>query len=301
MLPKRAILLFLSLLLACQSFAPPPTPTPLITYTVDDFTFEDPLTQERMIALDRCLAEITTGSDWRHFPFTSGGNFLRAKWCRGTGAHTDCQITDSSQDQRDQHVLELYTLQYNFDLSHVFGLGMSARWVPLKNGWGAAFYFAEGGQTVVGEGFGLSLMEYNDSQELPVNQLTFGMDNSYKIGETTLSFPAQLPQRDELALYLASPDALLAHGQYVLTGLSETVKSALNAHTITTCDYGPYEANGIPPACYPRPLTAEEERVALEEAQAYFARQSEVLAENYVEMFGALGEAFPFEGCWPEK
>jgi hypothetical protein len=302
---QRAFFLLLPLvLLACQIFTPPPAPATPTPIALADISFDDPLTQERFTSLDRCLAEFATGPDWRHIPYTRGGNFIRTKWCRGAGALSDCQITFGNQNRHDQHSVELYTLQYGNDLSHAFGLGLSARWVPPQTGWvppqtgwGAALYFAEGGQTVVGEGFSVSFMEYG-AEEVPVNELHFGMINEYKIGETTLSYPAQLPLRDELALYIASPESLLAQGQAVLSGLEDVVQSALDAHAITTCDYGPYNGDGIPPACYPRPLTGEEAQAARAEAARYFANQQAVLAGNYEAMYEALGVAFPFEGCW---
>ncbi|MCB9134295.1 MAG: hypothetical protein H6636_02645 [Anaerolineales bacterium] len=300
---KRAFLLLLPLLLACQIFTPtpaPPTPTPIPLH-LSNITFDDPLTQTRMLALDRCMSNLATSSEWRHFPYENIGAFIEAKWCTGSRAAPDCQITEGNQNQRDQHVLNLYTLHYGDDVTNAFGLGLSARWVPPQTGpqtdWSAAFSFSEGGRTVVGEGFSLSFKEYGSALE-PLNELNFGMSNDYKIGETTLTYPAQHPQRDELALYIASPESFLAKGQSVLNGLSETVQAALDAHTIMTCDYGPYNGDGIPPACNPRPMTADEEQVARDEATQYFANQLAVLAANYEAMFAALEEAFPFETCW---
>lgn len=308
--PKRAFLFLLPLtLLACEVFGislsstpAPPTPTP-IPIRLSDITFDDPLTQTRMLALDRCIADLATGSDWRYFPYENIGAFIEAKWCTGSRAAPDCQMTEGNQNQRDQHLLSLYTLHYGDDVTNAFGLGLSARWVPPQTGpqteWAAAFSFSEGGRTVVGEGFSLSFKEYGSAME-PVNELHFGMSNDYKIGETTLSYFAQHLQRDELALYIASPESFLAQGQYILTGLAATVQAALDAHTITTCDYGPYNNDGIPPACNPRPLTAEEELAAKAEVEQYFANQQAVLEGNYEAMFTALGVAFPFETCWDE-
>jgi len=296
---KQLLLFLLLFLLACQTFSP--ISTPLTPIALSDITFEDTFIQERMVALDHCITEIASDSDWRYVPYTSGGAFITARWCQGTGASSDCQITSANQDQRDQHDFELYTLHFGDDPTHAFGLGLSALWVPSDTGWGVVFSFSEGGRTIVGEGFTLSFSEYDNTQEEPVNRLIFGMDNAYKVGETTLTYPAQHPLRDELALYLASPDSLLAQGQTVLNGLAETVETALNAHTTTTCNYGPYEGNGIPPACNPRPLTTEEEQTAQKEAEQYFANQEKVLAENYGEMYDTLQTAFPFEACWPEK
>ncbi|NUM47746.1 MAG: hypothetical protein HUU38_23825, partial [Anaerolineales bacterium] len=271
---------------------------------LSQITFDDPLTQTRLLTLDRCMAEIAAGPEWRHFPYESIGAFIEAKWCTGSHAAPDCQITAGNQHQRDQHVLNLYTLHYGEDVLNAFGLGVHARWVPPQTGpqtaWAAAFSFSEGGRTVVGEGFSVSFLEYGSAVE-PIHELHFGMNNDYKIGETTLTYPAQLPQRDELALYIASPESLLSQGQIVLTGLAETVQAALDAHTITTCEYGPYNNDGIPPACTLRPLTAEEEQAAKTEAEQFFANQQAVLAENYEGMFAALEKAFPFQTCWAEE
>jgi len=81
--------------------------------------------------------------------------------------------------------------------------------------------------------------------------------------------------------------------------LEQKVITAIPSNQITTCDHGPYQGDGIPPQCTPRPLTPEEEEEELELAEVYFAEQDQLLRNHHREMYEAWMMTFPFNECWP--
>lgn len=86
-------------------------------------------------------------------------------------------------------------------------------------------------------------------------------------------------------------------GLVQIQALAQKANTTINAHQANTCDLGPYVGNGIPPACTPRLLTANEEADELARANAYFAEQEQLLREHYQEMYAAWMAAFLFDQC----
>ena len=306
---KIKIMLFCSLMLlsvlACNStiFIPASAPGPTLQpiASVDELQFKDFETGRRFRRLDRCIKNLVDDS-WRTTSYQLAGNFYTSKWCRGAGARSDCQITDSTIDNRDQRVIRLNTLFYNQSYPEVFGLGFQSLWVPKSTGWGVSYYFAENGAGVVGDGWGVTFREYMTPTGQPEANVDLGWDYSYTIfgpNRTTFEYPSDLPLREDLALYLSAPDAMRDRGLVQIQALAQKVITAIDTHQVNTCDLGPYLGNGIPPACTPRPLTASEEAGELSKANAYFAEQEQLLHDHYQEMYEAWMAAFPFDQCWP--
>jgi hypothetical protein len=181
-------------------------------------------------------------------------------------ARRDCVLAGSSADHRDQHIVELDTLFY--DWPHVFGLEVSARWVPPAPGWGAHFNFSEDGQSVLGEGFGLDFSFYAAPAGAPQSQLHLGSSYSYPIYETQVQYLSSQPLREDLAGYIASPEAMRERGLEQMEAALKKVEDKLRLHQVTRCEYGPYKGNGIPPVCNSRPLTPTEEQAALSMSEA---------------------------------
>ena len=205
-------------------------------------------------------------------------------------------------NDRDQHVIELNTLLYTQTYPEVFGLGLASLWVPESTGWGALFSFAEKGEGVVGEGWSVMFSKYATPTGPPEVTVSLGGTYSYTIygpDRTTFDHPSDLPLREDLALYLASPQEMRARGLTQLQALAQKVDTALKEHQVNTCDLGPYLGKGIPPACTPRPMTPEEEAAELARAEAYFAGQEQSLNSDYPEMYAAWMAAFPMDACWP--
>lgn len=297
--------LMLLSMLACYSnlFAPPaasPTPQPVVS--LDELRFKDADTGRRFRALDRCIRDIVDDS-WQTTSYQLVGNFYRAGWCRGTGARDDCQIASSTMDDRDQHVIELNTLFYVRNYPEVFGLVLQSLWVPKSTGWGVSYSFSESGNRVVGEGWRVTFRKYATPTGPPEATVDLGWDYSYIIfgpNRTTFEHPSDLPLREDLALYLSSPEAMRDRGLAQSQALAQKVRTAIHAHQVNTCDLGPYLGRGIPPACTPRPLTATEEAAELARAEAHFAAQEQSLRDDYQELYVVWMRAFPLDQCWPE-
>jgi hypothetical protein len=287
--------------LACRIplVAPTPTSTPLPVASLDELRFDDPETGRRFRALDACIQEIADNG-WRTTGYRLIGNFYTSRWCRGDGARDDCQIASSTRNNRDQHVIELETFFYPSDYPQVFGLNLAALWVPERDGWGASFYFSEGGGSFHGEGVGINFSLYETGHHEPSARVSVIGRLTYGPLETGIRLPPKgLSAREELALYLASPEALRDEGLAQIQALAARVDEALRTHQVTACDRGPYQGDGIEPPCTPRPLTPDEEATELARAEAYFDEQQRLLRENYREMYAALMRAFPLDQCWP--
>ncbi|MGC9393444.1 MAG: hypothetical protein ACP5J4_01165 [Anaerolineae bacterium] len=287
--------------LACRSLlgTSVPTSTPRHVVTLDELRFDDPETERRFRALDACIQEIIAAG-WRTTGYKLIGNFYSSRWCRGAGARDDCQIASSTRHNRDQHVIELETFFYPSSYPQVFGLKLAALWVPEQDGWGAHFYFTEDGGDFHGDGVAIGFGQYETGSREPVASVSVIGPLVYRLFETGVALPPEgLSIREELALYLVSPEALRDEGLAQIGALAARVDEALRTHQVTACDRGPYQGKGIEPPCTPRPLTPEEEAAELARATAHFAEQQRLLRENYREMYAALMHAFPLDRCWP--
>jgi hypothetical protein len=276
-----------------------PTSMPLSIVDLDELRFDDPEIERCFQALNACIREIAIDG-WRTTGYKLIGNFYSSRWCRGAGARDDCQIASATRHNRDQHVIELETFFYPSSYPQVFGLNLAALWVPEQDGWGAHFYFSEGGRNFYGEGVGISFSQYETGSREPVASVSVIGPLTYQLFETGVALPPEdLSTREELALYLVSPEALRDEGLAQIQALATRVDETLRTHQVTACDRGPYEGNGIEPPCTPRPLTPEEEAAELARAATYFDEQQRLLRENYQEMYAALMQAFPLDRCWP--
>lgn len=284
---------------ACRALQTPavPTPTSIPAPTINELTFEDPETEVRFKTLNECIMDIT-GETWRTTSYKLIGNFYESRWCTGTGARDDCQITDNSMHKRDQRQVGLNTLFYPDQPTLVFGLGLQSLWTPESTGWGAVFYFSEKGKTIIGNGWNVSFHYYDDAYDPPTKSISLGSSLSYQIVQTTLRHNANLPLREDLAIYLNSPESMRDRGikQYRL--FLADIEEKLNNHEITTCDWGEYKGDGIPPVCNSRPMNAEEEEAEVKKAQIFFEEQIQLLQEDYQELHAAWMASFPFDDCW---
>lgn len=287
-------------MLACRFFSllePTPTLTPTPVPGVNELRFTDAETGKRFRSLNGYIKGFVDET-WRTTLYHMTGNFYESRWCRGAGVAPDCGSTYSTTDNRDQHVIDLYTLFYN-DFPEVTGLGFSASLTPTETGWGASFSFSEGGTTTVGEGWGVTFSEYTAPTGSPAAIVTLGGNYSYKINDTYIDYSPGQPSREDLALYMAGPEAMRDRGLAQIQALAEKVAVEINAHQVPTCDPQPYQGNGIPPACFTRAMTPAEEAAELTEADVFFLDQEQLLRDNYQEMYTAWMTAFPLDQFWP--
>lgn len=289
-------------LLACQTILgrPAPTPTPLPLVGVGELQFTNPQTGERFRALDACIRGFAA-QGWTATGYQLIGNFYEARWCQGSGARQDCQIASSTENNPDQHAIDLATFFYPIQYPQVFGLSLAALWVPKGAGWGVMFHFSEDGGTIQGNDVSIGFSQYQSGNAEPVAKVSGIGPLMYSLLETSVTAPdvSGLSGREKLALALNSPETMRAAALEAYQALAAEVDADLRSGKITACDRGEYQNNGIQPACTPRPLTPAEQAAELDRATAYFANQQNLLREHYQEMYAALFQAFPFHQCWP--
>lgn len=281
-----------------RSFSLTPTPTDLSSINVDELNFQDFETKQHFDSLNQCVNDVIDIS-WTAIPYQLYGNFYRSTWCHGSGVASDCRMASSANDNRDQHILSLYTLTYPQDLSTAFGLGIEALWIPTKTGWGALFSFSENGDGIIGDYWGVKFNKYTISTDQIESTTVLSLYYQYQIQETLVGYSFGLPLRDDLALYLKSAEAMRTRRLEQIQGLAQIVKTTIETHQATICDLGPYLGNGIPPKCTPRSLTPEEETDELAKAENYFSDQKQILNENYQDLYATWMKAFPMDQCWP--
>ena len=281
-----------------SSFSPLPTPSALPIVNLDELDFQDPETRQHFISLDQCINNFID-ENWTKIPYQIHGNFYQSSWCYGTGAELDCRSAGSTVANRDQRFLSLFTLTYPQEFPTVFGLGFEALRVPPGTGWGAHFSFSENGGSVVGDHWGVRFDKYNTLTGQSESTVILWSYVEYKIQETLVQYSFNLPLRDDLALYLKSPEAMRTRRLEQIRALAQKVKTTIETHQVMTCDLGPYQNDGIPPECTLRPLTPEEETEELVKAEKYFSDQEQILNESYQELYTAWMNAFPLDQCWP--
>jgi len=293
-------MLLAAVCVSCEksSFSPTMAPTNLPVVSPEKLNFQDPETGQHFVSLNQCINTIID-ANWTAIPYQLYGNFYRSNWCHGTGATSDCRIASSTVDNRDLHVLSLYTLIYPQEYSAAFGLGLDALWVPAETGWGAHFSFSENGGGIVGDHWGVRFDKYTPLPDQIESTAVLWSQDQYQIQETLVAYSFDLPLRDDLALYLKSAEAMRNRRLEQIQALAQKVKTTIETHQASICDKGPYLNNGIPPVCTPRSLTPKEETEELLKAEKFFSDEEQILDENYQELYIAWMKAFPMDQCWP--
>jgi hypothetical protein len=278
-----------------------PAPTPIRVMDLEGLVFEDPTDGERLMQLDRCVKGLASANDWKFIPYTQMGNGLRAYWCGGRGARSDCIISGSDVDPRDQRVVTLWTLFYPQQFPRVFSMGISALNNPPGEGWSAFFVYSEHGKNITGEGLHLKFYHYPAADKPPDAHVFLDLPYTYSTyilrDPLTLLTP-ELPLSQELPRFTASPEALRDHGLEILDQAAQQGEYAILSHTHTACEHLEPPFPSVLPPCTPRPPSALEESEMIAKLQAEFAAQQQALRENYAEMYTALMQVLPLDRCW---
>ncbi|MBN2497993.1 MAG: hypothetical protein JXR96_25600 [Deltaproteobacteria bacterium] len=257
--------------------------------------FENPAHRAFFTRAKGCIDALH--ADWRRHPFETLGNFYQAKWCRGKGARSDCQIASGTADRRDQLAVRLFTLFYGKRFPQVFGYGLQFLKTPESVGWGVNFSFHIGGKTVVGESFNLQFRRYPRAEGDHDLLLYVGSGAEYEVGRSPIRLFAS---PDELRASLLRDAASLQAGALAqLAALEARVLSALEGDEVETCDWGKYEGDGIPPPCHPRKLSAQERAAELAKARAYFSARKRAWKTEGPRLWKLLSETAPLTCLWP--
>ncbi len=271
--------------------ADPPSP-------LADLRFENPVLGAKLVTLDACIRAMP-GPTFRHIAYQKGGNFFRARWCRGAGARPDCQIASGSARRRDQHALELTTLFYPQGFPQVFGMGLNALQTPTRTGWGMSLSFAVEGKRVVGSGLSLKFDRFDRPKGSPALSVQLGSTLSHQVAASELRVNAKEAPLALLLVLTESPESLRDRGLAQRAELRRDIAAALAEGRVHTCDYAPYRGDGRPPECTERPLTPAEQTAQGERAERRFAAEEAALKREYRAMFAAMAAALPSTCEWP--
>lgn len=265
--------------------------------SLEALAFSDPATESRFRGLYQCLEEHK--ADFNHASaLRIGGNFISSRWCRGEDLDQDCRNVSLASDRPGLALIELYTLSYRGP-DEAFGLGVRALSVPQESGWKAVFAYVEDGRTVIGDGWNLSFTQQHGSSARPGPVVGLGRTHTYRVIQTHLVHASQTPALDEIAGYLAGPEAMRDRGLEALRAMADMVRTQIKGGQVPACDWSEYKGDGIPPACTPRAMTAADKAEELDRLEGYLAEQEALLEGHYREMYAAWMRAFPFDGCWP--
>mgnify|MGYP001596537282 CR=1 FL=1 len=282
-------LLLPALLLGCTG-QDGSTPRLFLDGSLSSLQFESSAERDRILKIESII-EKRTGLGWREVGYEEAGNFYEKRWCTGSGAPEDCLPSASTANDKDQEIIELYTLHFG-DEPEFFGIGFGVTKVP-RQGWAVAFSFSENGKSVVGDGFNINFDFITQDQE-PARSVSFADGIDYRVYEKQVFHNAAMPWRDEMKIYFSSAESMRDHGTAQLEALEKKVTEYVDSKAALRCVYEPYQGGGIPPRCIEeRPLTADEKKEVLENAQQYFSEQKETLAKDYKEMYAALLDAVP--------
>src|SRR5512143_601967 len=241
-------LVLLGLGLAACTGPAPAAPTNAPPVSLDSLTFESEALSQRFHALDVC-ARAEARPDWTTRPYARIGNFMTAHWCGPGVRASDCEAGRETQpDGQALRSLSLATLFYPSTPNNVFGLSFAARYAPAGNGWEASVSYAEGGRSVLGDGFQISFRAVphaSDSVRSDADRgIALGSSINYQVANSTIDFASPLSQRADFARYLAGPEPLRDAGLALLDGLRSRVEQAILAHEVRQCVYGASPGGG---------------------------------------------------------
>lgn len=254
--------------------------------------FKVPAEEVRFKKVHGCFA--AQAGEWRHYPLRKIGNFVREDWCRGQ--HDRNCAGGSFRSDRGDEWSAVYTLYYDKDWPQVFGLGVSAGRLPRDGEWGVSFSYTANGARIIGEGVAISFHRF--AGEEVVWRVDLGNSYVYEVEEARIEVRAPGTQDEELARLIASPDSLRDTAVTRLDALLAETERQIAEGAVKKCVYGPYEGNGIPPACMLTPLTAEESAAALAKARAELGGRRDAVNQHAPEFFEMVTELMAFERCW---
>jgi len=257
--------------------------------------FVDDTNGARFHRLRACFDRDAAGDDWSRYPLRKIGNFIEQDWCRGAGSHHGC-AGGNFRESRDVDWRTLHTLHYDSSWPDVFGLGVGAGHLPAAGDWGVSFaYYADGGG-ITGSSTHLDLHRMGATRV--EDSIHLGDGYGYDVEEARLSVGAPGTQDEVLARLFASPESLRDEGIARYEALLAEVERALAAGEVSKCEYGEYRNDGIPPECFPRPLSEPEREAEIQRARTELGGKRDAIIEHHALFHGLATGLIDLEGCW---
>lgn len=237
------------------------------------------------------MANKTAMGGWLHIPARIVGNFIEETWCRGEGADP-AGLNSVFMGKRGNAWYQLSTFHYTQSWPEVFGIEVNAGRNPVRDEWGVRFYYASAGGSIVGDGMYVTFVRISD--EGREETVTLGDSYAYSIEASAITVRAPEGMDRELAAMTKSPESLRALARKRFDSLLSRTRKELAAHHVKKYVYGPYHNDGIPPEKTEVPLTLEEEKIALGNAEAEIGRRTKAVEEHYLEFHRGLVDVLDF-------
>lgn len=198
---------------------------------------------------------------WSAGGLRSSGQLVDQRWCRPPVGPEACAAGSMPRDPAaDAGVARLGWLSTGRPGGD-FGVNYAVVDLPPQ-GLGLRLSLTVGGRGLVGDQLSLRWQRVPAQNDAP-DALRLGSSLQWTVGEqqVEVAMPGVGGPAAALTALAESPEALQRRGGAHLAALEAAVETALQGDTLRFCELGPYEGDGLPPVCTPRPLT-EAERAA---------------------------------------
>lgn len=186
------------------------------------------------------------------------GSLIDQRWCRPPVSPEACAaeggLPDGPRSLGRARLGWMSTGRPNGD----FGVHYTVLDLP-EAGIGLRLSLSVGGRGLVGDQLSLRWQRAPAANGSP-DLLRLGSSLQWSVGEQSIAvaMPGVSGPAEALAALAAGPGALQQRGLAHIDALERAVEAALSGDALRFCELGPYEGDGLPPACLPRPLTAAE-------------------------------------------
>lgn len=227
---------------------------------------------------------------WRALPFRRLGNFVEARWCSPAVRLPACDGGAVVNDREPGTAWrQLATLTYDAEWPRAFGVVYSAGDVPLADGWGATAWLGVNGKSVVGDGFGFSVLRVAGGK---VQRRISGGGWAIDVGARHFALPVPDPRAEALAM-VQSPENFAATASMRLNALLAQVRGAHGAGTLSVWREGPYSGGGIPPERVEVPATGAEADALLAHAVAQLTADRDTLVAEAAVLHPLVARMLP--------
>lgn len=257
--------------------------------------FESPNCERRFKAIRAYFTEKARGPEWNHIPTRKLGAYLEESWCLPPEPGWNC-FSGYAREKRGTIWYEVSTLFYAQDWPSVFGLNVSAGDNAREGEWGVHLSYAVQGQNIVGSGLGVDFLKF-DGETIKA-QVHLGTELEYQAENTPIRVSAPGDQDSEIRLLCASEASFKETALARYGALAAEVEKAFKENRIRKVVYGPYKGRGIPPLHEEVPLSADEEKAALDKAHRELAQTRQVIEQNYPVFYKLLVTLMPYDRCW---
>jgi hypothetical protein len=199
-----------------------------------------------------------SAAGWSEGGLQSNGQLIDQRWCRPPVGPEACAAGAMPRDPSADAGLARLGWMSTGRPGGDFGVNYAVVDLPTQ-GLGLRLSLTVGGRGLVGDQLSLRWQRVPAQNDAP-DALRLGSSLAWAVGEQQIdvAMPGVGGPAAALAALAESPEALQRRGGAHLAALEAAVLAALQGDTLRFCELGPYEGDGLPPVCTPRPLTEAE-------------------------------------------